>query len=269
MLLLPLYFLSSHAYVLKLLSIVNFGNLETFIYWLMYEGFIKSAAGGLLSAYNMYVQKTIYYCQAMLVYLHLLACFLMAYNQGRMVLVTNTGPAYELNGFAEGTSSGSSYLHYLEFGFVSVLNLGSFVNVDGSSLSYGIMIPITFISSGFFVVSVLLICGLIMALNRVEDLTQEEKEDLDLWYYGICMGSGPVFPVEFEKKLFKYFDFVQDVSVTEILEQHFFFKSMTVPLQDSLKKACVKTLADVFKVEKEIYSEAFLNELILLCKPIA
>lgn len=264
---LPLYFATSHAFVLKIFSIVNFGNLEVFIYWLLFEGFIKSSAGGLLSAYNMYIAKIIYFFQAMAVYLHILACFFIAYYRGDQI-EKSADNNFRLAKWLYYPKT-YTYWHYFEFGMNSVLNCGQFTVLDGSSGVYGIMIPVTLISSAFFVSSVLLLCGLIMALNTVESLTQEQNEDIYNWFYKICTSSGQTFSPEFEKKLFRYFDFVQGVSVTDILEQHFFFRSLTAPLQESLKTACVTTLAKVFKTAKEDFSEEFLSKLILLCKPMA
>lgn len=264
---LPLYFLTSHAFVLKLLSIVNFGNLEVFIYWLLNEAFIKTSSGGLLSAYNMYIGKTIYYFQGMIVYLHALACFFVAYYQGDLVEVSSDN-TYRLEIWQRSPLI-FTYWHYFEFGANSVANNGLFSVLDGSTEVYGIIIPITLLSIGFFVASVLLLRGLIMALNSVESLNQEQKEDVDTWFYSICVGSGTTFPADFEKRLFRYFDFVQDVSVTDILEQHRFFRALTAPLQERLKTACVTTLAKVFTSAKDEYSEDFLSKLILLCKPMA
>lgn len=270
MLLLPLYFISNHLFALKLLAIINFGNLETFIYWLLFKSFIERASGGLLSAFNTYISKIIYFFQAMAVYLHLLACFLVVFYEGDVVEKTDSGHS-RVNGEKLWSNSPHffTYLHYFEFGLNAVINKGSSSVTDGSTLFFGLMFHITFLSSGLFVISVLLICGLIMALNKVEGLTQDQKEEIDNWFFQICTSSGGSFSRTFEKQLFRYFDFVQNVSVTDILEEHAFYRQLATPLQESLKAACALTLSRVFVEAKEDYSEQFLAKLILLCKPMA
>lgn len=266
----PLYLADQNFFALKLLSIIDIGYLSALIYAIFFKLFIKNSTGGQLSAFNIYAGKIIKYSLGMVVYLHLLSCFWVVYYKGEIIQV-------ELGVFEQYSSSFiwrdlvnlKTYLHYLHFGMNASINKGSTSVNDGSTTTYSIMLLVTLLSTGFFVMSVLLLYGLMLELKRVENLAKEQSEELDLWFYNLCVTSKVQIPEIFAKQLFHYFDFFQNISVTGILQSSELYQQMSSPLQAKLKLACVKVISSVFNKDQDIFSQEFLSTLIMHCQPMA
>lgn len=257
-------------FAVKLLSIIDIGAFNDFLYAICYRAFMKKSSGGQLSALNVYIGKIIKYTLGMLVYLHLLCCFWIIYYRAEII--------QNRYGDLEQYSSSfiwrrlvdlKTYLHYLYFGMEASTNKGATSVNDGSSTTYGVMLFVTFFSTGFFVMSVLLLYGLKSSLNIVSSLTKDQSEELDLWFYSICITSKAQIPEYFAKQLFNYFDFFQNISVTNILKSSEFYMKISSPLQAELRLACVKVISSVFNQDRDIFSQEFLSNLIMHCQPMA